>query len=422
MGSKSELRILILIPNLGRGGAQQVYRDQLTFFSKHYNTIGCVFNWDDTFEDDRMPNMISLGIPAGKNVFSKVYFFIRRVFALSAIKKKYDINFSISHLEGADYVNLLSKRKDSVVCWIHGSKVFDKEIEGIIGTVRKNFFIPFTYRFADKVITVSEGIRQELINIFKVPLKKVKTIYNSFALDDIVSKAGQEVTPGIEALFLQQQVLITHCRLSRPKNLFALIDIYSFLKTDRNIPLIILGDGELRDKLLTYCKEKDLRVYTIWETTLRFTTDYDVYFLGYERNPYRFLSRATLYIMTSSWEGFPLALCEAMACGVPVLSSDCYTGPREIISPQLSAPQPIVQPIIAPYGILMPLAVQENIKVWADTILQLLNDDIQRQQLAESGKERVSAFDRKKISMQWLDLIDAGSIVTNGARQNERDF
>src|SRR5688572_28293672 len=165
MKNSSETKILIIIPNLGPGGAQQVYRDQLAFFSKHYNTIGCVFNWDNTFEDDQLPNIISLDVPGGKNVFSKFYFFLKRVWSLRQIKKKYNIDFSISHLEGADYINLLSRRKEKVFCWLHGSKVFDKEIEGIVGKIRKAILIPLTYRSVDKIVTVSEGIRQELINI-----------------------------------------------------------------------------------------------------------------------------------------------------------------------------------------------------------------------------------------------------------------
>lgn len=399
-------RILILIPNLGRGGAQKVFLDQFKFYADHYPTIGCVFNWDDTFEDDRLPNLISLNVPAGNNWISKSFFFLKRVYELRRIKRENNINFSISHLEGADYVNLLSKRKEKIICWIHGTKTSDENIMGVLGLLRKKIFIPFTYRLSDKIVTVSEGIHQELIKNFKISSAKISTIYNSFNLDDIFTKAGQTLQVQIQELFDSKTILITHCRLSRQKNLFILIDLFIAARIQADLKLMILGDGELKEALLQYCDTNSLRVYSVWDSNASFNPNYDIYFMGYERNPYPYLRRATLYVMTSSWEGFPLSLCEAMASGVPVISSDCYTGPREIISPGLNAEPPIRHPLSAPYGVLMPLANEDTIKVWAETIISLTKNMDLRNQLVTSGKQRVLAFDRKKISSQWLKLVD----------------
>jgi glycosyltransferase involved in cell wall biosynthesis len=95
-----------------------------------------------------------------------------------------------------------------------------------------------------------------------------------------------------------------------------------------------------------------------------------------------------------------------MACELPVISADCYTGPREIIAPSLTASQPVSEPAGTDYGVLMPLAQRENVNLWRDMILLLLGDDGRRKLLAKNGKQRVSEFDRKKISAQWLNLID----------------
>jgi glycosyltransferase involved in cell wall biosynthesis len=398
--------LLLMIPNLGRGGAQQVFRDQLQFYSRHFNTIGCVFNMDDSFKDDKSSNIISLDIPAGRNTISKIICFFKRVAGIRRIKKQYNVNFSISHLEGADYVNILSKRKEKTICWIHGTKAFDENIQGTLGMIRKKVLIPLTYRLSDKIVTVSEGIRTELINIFKIPASKINTIYNNFILEDIFTKAAQDLSPPVQELFTNRPVVITHCRLSKQKNLFALLDIFTALKPQEKASLVILGDGELREELLMHCSFNNLKTYSVWSAEQQFNSDYDVYFLGYERNPYPFLHRADLYVMTSSWEGFPLSLCEAMACEIPVISADCYTGPREIISPGLSAAQPVTKPVAAPFGVLMPLANKENNETWRDTILSLLRDDSRRHLFAKAGKQRVFEFDRKKISTQWLNLIE----------------
>jgi len=413
MPSESAITILLIIPNLGRGGAQQVFRDQLQFYSKHFVTIGCVFNWEDSFEEDRQLNIVSLDIPAGTTWLSKLVCFWKRVIAVRKIKKQHRIDVSISHLEGADYVNVLSKVNENTICWIHGSKIFDGNIMGAIGAFRKKVFIPFTYERADQIVSVSEGIRQELTSNFSIPAHKTLTLYNGFDIDDINVRSRQSLPAAYVQLFDTKSILITHCRLSRQKNINALIDIFKNLKPESNVRLVILGDGELREELMSYSHHNGLQVYSVWEANMPFHTDYDVYFLGYERNPYPFLQRAKLYIMTSSWEGFPLSLCEAMACNVPVVSSDCFTGPREIIAPGLKIQQPIEQLMISPHGILMPLAIPLHLSTWAGTIVSVLkNEDLQRR-LSQGGRERVLAFDKKKVSLQWLSLIDQFKSSTN---------
>lgn len=378
----------------------------MEFYAKHYNVIGCVFNWDDSFEDDRNGCIISLDVPAGKNWAGKILSFWKRVAALKKIKKENHIDVSISHLEGADYVNLLSKQNEKVVCWVHGSKSFDENIEGALGTLRKKILIPFTYAKSDLIVTVSDGIRLELAENFSVPLSKITTIYNGFNLREISEKAALGINLAYSELFRSKKVLITHCRLSRQKNLFALLDIFKETKKQTPAVLVILGDGELREDILQHCDKNNFRVFSVWDASKDLSIDYDVYFLGYDRNPYPYLQAASLYLMTSSWEGFPLSLCEAMACGVPVMASDCYTGPREILSPELKAVQPVSDPVISDYGVLMPLAdsPEKNMQ-WAEVTSSILRNSDLGNKLSARGRERVKAFDKSKITSRWLDII-----------------
>lgn len=397
---------LLLIPNLGRGGAQQVFNDQLRFYSQP-GVTGAVFNWDDAFTDDQKDNIVSLNVPGGKNGLSKIFNFFKRVKAARALKKRLGITTSISHLEGADYVNVLSKRKgEKTICWVHGSKLHDENIEGTLGWLRKEIFIPFIYKRCDKIVTVSEGIRKELVHDFGIPPEKILTIYNSFELGSISDQSLGSIPAEHAQLFNDNPVLITHCRLSRQKNLFTLLDIFQKINSVSRPKLVILGDGELREQLINYCAEKELKTFHIWDNSLTFSDNFEVYFLGYDRNPYPYLSRATLYVMTSSWEGFPLSLCEAMACGLPVMSADCYTGPREILSPDINSTQPVETPVVSQNGILMPLATDATVTTWAETIISILKDDVLRKELSMHAKERVKAFDRNTISKQWLNLLD----------------
>src|SRR5260221_1784610 len=102
-------RILIIITNLCRGGAQREFRQQLKYLSDSFEAIGCVFNWDGAFEEDKAANVVSLNVEGGVTWVDKTYHFVQRIIRLRELKRKNGIDISISHLEGADYVNLLSK-------------------------------------------------------------------------------------------------------------------------------------------------------------------------------------------------------------------------------------------------------------------------------------------------------------------------
>ncbi len=396
--------IILIIPNLGRGGAQKVFRDQIAFFSSKFRVIPCVFNWEGAFESDKTSGIHSLDVKAGKGLLGKAFRFFQRLRRLRRLKKKYQAAVCISHLEGADYVNVLSSCKEKIVCWIHGTKKFDENIEGGIGWLRKTLLIPFLYKKSDLLVTVSNGIRTELVEFFHLPASKIRFIPNGFSINEIKQKASERHYDLFSKF--NGDILITHCRLSRQKNLHALIEIYRLVKMqNESAKLIILGDGELRQQLMDQCGSLGLRTYSVWEGEA-VTGTYDVYFLGYKNNPFQYLTKATLYLLTSAWEGFPLSLCEAMACTIPVLAADCFTGPREILAPSVTSKAPIEKPIIGEYGILMPLADStENLELWATTINQVLRDRITKEKLSFSGVERVKDFDYERINREWFKIV-----------------
>ncbi len=400
-----KLTILLIIPNLGQGGAQTVFRDQLVYYSKHHNVISCVFNWDDSFQEDRNSSIISLDVPAGRNILTKVYFFWKRISRLKRIKEQFRVDIAISHLEGADYINILSRKREKVITWMHGTKQFDKNISGILGILRRKIFIPLVYRYSDRVITVSQGIKEELIHYFNLLQDKIITVNNGISTADILVYAEKEISNDFIKLSNNYPILITHCRLAKQKNLTALLQIMVSLPRDSNLKLIILGDGELRDALLTQCSLLNLRYFSTWNDD-QWTENFDIYFLGYQSNPYPYLKHASLYLMTSLWEGFPLSLCEALACGLPILAADCYTGPREILCPELPHGQPVLTPYISRYGVLMPIPNSNSqIDIWAETIITIIGDEELRSVLSTSAVKGVIDFDKSKVEDQWLKIL-----------------
>ena len=407
-GSQTNRNLLLLIPNLGRGGAQKVFLDQVDSLAKNFAITGCVFNWDEAFESDKRANIVSLDVPAGKNVFTKIFYFFQRIIRLRKLKSKLSIQVCISHLEGADYVNVLSKRNDRAVCWVHGTKKHDLNISGAMGTIRKKFLMPVLYKRADQLVTVSKGIAEELMGYTRGNRKAIRTIYNGFDVADIINLSSEKIDPAYETLFSQSKIIITHCRLSRQKNINSLLGIMATLKLRENSKLVIAGDGELREYLLAECKRLTLKVWTAWSNTPLDSTA-EVFFIGQQTNPFKFLRRSSLFIMTSQWEGFPLALCEAMACGLPVVVSDCFTGPREIIAQNIQLSQPVNQPYATPYGILMPMVSTNDanaIDTWATELDRYLNLLQEQQPATEATVARIAEFDiheSRKLTCQLIN-------------------
>ena len=95
--------------------------------------------------------------------------------------------------------------------------------------------------------------------------------------------------------------------------------------------LIILGDGELSDDLIKLSGNLGLKTFSLIGN-VQVDDSHDVYFFGFQENPFKFISKSKLFLLSSLYEGFPNVIVEAMACGIPIISSDCKSGPREILT------------------------------------------------------------------------------------------
>jgi glycosyltransferase involved in cell wall biosynthesis len=315
----------------------------------------------------------------------------------------------VPFLERANFVNIISKlfKKHKAIISVH----MDQQT-GHVGLKKLNkLLVRILYPKADLIIAVSYGVKQSLINL-GIEKEKIKVIYNPYPIDEI-RELAKEPLGSYEEIF-KHPVLITAGRLTKPKGQWYLLRVFKALKEKhKDLKLVILGEGELKDYLVVLSEELGLKTY-VWDRD-KLSESFDVYFLGFQKNPFKFIARSKLFVFPSLWEGFPNALVESMACEVPVVSSDCRSGPREILAPNTDFNYQTQKPEFAEYGVLMPVfelkykSAEEPLGgkeiMWVETIDKLLEDENLRRHYSEKAKQRAEDFRIEKIVQEWKEVL-----------------
>lgn len=406
--SSKKKKILLFITNLGPGGAERVFFDHAIAFKDKYLVEEAVF------ERMRDPRIYNSGLPLHDlhrngfvSKFGSIGRLLSRALTIRELVRHRDIDVVISHMSGANWVNVLSFSQARKVLVVHGTVLHDGAHGGINKWLRTKFMTTLLYRFADRVVAVSAGIGRELQVNFG--LNNVEVIRNFFDLKTIEKKANDPIDESHLCIFDHPNILITAGRLSKQKRQAYLIDmLVDLLRKGINVKLVLLGDGELREHLLRKCLELKLRTFSIWQDGAVCHENYDIYFLGHVSNPYQYLARSTLFLFPSGWEGFPLALCEAMACGIPVISADCPTGPREILAPETAlGVYDLREREIAKNGVLMPVIEDlPDLVTWTQTIQELLQEKALLHGLAARGYQVIKGLDREDGVRHWFELLE----------------
>ncbi len=173
------------------------------------------------------------------------------------------------------------------------------------------------YPRADAITSVSDGVSDDLAAATGIDRKRIDTLYNPIDLERIRRLAAE---PANHAwLDGGEPVVLATGRLVRQKGFTTLLEAFAKIgATNPGLRLVILGEGDERKRLTSAIERLGLRER--------------VSLPGYVANPYAFMSRARVFVLSSVWEGLPGALIEALACGCPVVSTDCPSGPREILA------------------------------------------------------------------------------------------
>lgn len=226
------------------------------------------------------------------------------------------------------------------------------------------------YIQAQHIIAVSKGSARDLELTLKLPVQSVKTIYNPIVDDELFERAREKVD---HPWFIEKKVpiIISVGRLREQKDYKTLIHSFHLIRLEKPAKLIILGEGDMRGEL-----EELVRKYGLIN---------DVWMPGFVANPFSYISKSDLFVMSSQWEGFGNVLVEALACGCPVVSTDCPHGPYEILSG-------------GKYGILTDPG---DYNACARAIKQALNGAVDKMLLVS----RASDFTIKIATEKYLELL-----------------
>jgi len=271
--------------------------------------------------------------------------------------------------------------KTVLSCCLSGLKVRTVLIEqtSIEGWVRAELprwwlwqrLIRFAYNRADAVVTASRGIQHELESM-GVPPGRITTIYNPVPIDH-VRRLGR--FPADLPASNGEPVLIAVGGLRKQKGYPYLFQAFERVVRDTPCHLLVLGSGPDLPALQSLARSLDL--------------EERIHFLGFQENPYAFMARSDVFVLSSLWEGFGIVIIEAMACGLPVVVTDCPEGPGEIVSDGID-------------GLLVPVA--DDVAM-THAILRMLKSRILREALVENAGVRVRDFASSRILEQYRNLV-----------------
>jgi glycosyltransferase involved in cell wall biosynthesis len=173
------------------------------------------------------------------------------------------------------------------------------------------------YPWASSIIGNSRGVAEDLARITGLPRDRIQIIYNPVVTSELAEKV--KASPD-HPWFDNGQipVVLAVGRLTAQKDFPTLLRAFAEVRRVQPVRLVILGEGPDRPMLEALIRELGMAA--------------DVQLPGFVENPYAYMSRASVYVMSSRWEGLPTVLIEALYCGAPVVSTDCPSGPREILA------------------------------------------------------------------------------------------
>lgn len=375
MADKEKINIVFFLPSLEPGGTERNVVNLLNHLDKNTYRVSLLLGTAKGDFINQLGKNISitdLNAPSTGGLF----------FALAAYFKKERPEIFVCAFPRINIICLLARLYAACDVKI---VITEHSVFSMLPVIAKTFFrrlfaklaMPtlarWLYPKADAIVCVSQGIADDLSAIIR-DSKRIKVIYNPVISSAVYESARQPVAESWLAEH-KEPIVAAAGRLVDCKDYPTLLAAFSKAVKQHPARLVILGRGPKKDALIRLCA--DLGISSRVE------------FLGFKENPYQYMKLASVFVLSSLQEGFGNVIIEAMACGTPVISTDCPVGPAEIISHEKN-------------GLLVPVASPDSL---ARAIVRLLANPSLRKTLSEAGRQRAKDFSVEQSTGQYQDIF-----------------
>jgi len=372
---KDRKKIGILINSMQNGGAEKIVKNLSEYLAKKFEVH--LFTLKKNRNDLKPKNVLWHNLNFHPDNQIKFFLTIKnKAQILKNELKKKNITCSISFLNKANLLNCSTKKAGYT-----GKVIISQRHhlclrgENFLQRAITTSFLKYYYPWADTVICISKGIARDLHKRFSIPLKKICVIYNPLLIRK--EKRKNKKTKKTKIL------LLCCARLAKQKNHAMLLDALKYLP--KKIKLILVGEGSEKKEIL--------------KKVVKLNLGKRVIFKGFVSDPSRFYEQASILVLSSNYEGFGNVLLEGMAHGLPIISTDCPSGPREILDPYgMHNTKPENKVIRGFCGVLVP---PQRSDLMALAIRQVLSNKSMQQKLISNGYKRLHYFRIKKIFKRY---------------------
>ena len=363
------MKLTLVISSLGCGGAERVLVTMARGFIERKYEVSVITEFGKEYDFYQLPEGVNrIALESNKqsqNILEAIHNNLHRLIILRRAISNTNPDVVISFIASTNILALISLigTKYSVVVTEHCDQRFN--YLGKSWKVLRRLFYPW----ATKLISVSKGVESYFAWL---PKHKKQVIYNPFIIPE--TTAISDPLP-LEVNY-EAKWITSMGRLTEKKGFDLLLKAFSQVADQYpDWQILILGTGELRSELETLRDELNLTKKVI--------------FTGAVKNPFAILKKSQFFVMASRIEGFPMAHGEALACGLPVISTDCPSGPKEIIRNGID-------------GILVP---NKDINALANAMKKLMSDHQERKRLASNSDDIIKRFGLSKIMDHWDNLL-----------------